>query len=605
MNRILFKLTVMLLVIACCMTSCGKSQREKIMSRAELLMETHPDSALQILESLDEKLLGTNSELARYALVMSEILEKNDIDVTTFDVIRPAVRFYMKKGTPDEKFRTLYCKGLIYMNQRQYGSAMQSFLAAKSIKKELSDSLVYARLLVSQAILYKKLSKISEFVNCHLQAARIFGKYSKHKPEIESYAHALKGAVMLGNRSKTDSILTICRDLEHKHPEEKHCIQSSYIDYIVAYGNEEEIKGVLNEIKDTDISNDTKINMAYGCGKIGDFKAGLKLLENVALCDISDTINYLAVKTDLLSRMGEFQGALDCQLEYSRLTEKYNNYLLSNDLMFSEDKHGLIVRNTMAIHKKEKIITYAASGIVVLLVFVIVIYYDYCRSQSLQEIAENENERLRLLQDDLMKEKTNTELELKQKSLSEERLRLEQDALIGQQEELKLQKENAEIEADNLRMTIVELSEEKNRLVTLLNEQQELTPLLQKVIQKRLGMLNSLLAKEITSNKDYAIPYNKWIESIRKDKDEFMNSTRMAFTVSHPAFIDYLKAHDLKDDEINYLCLYAIGLRGKEVGEYMQLRRHYNVSSAIRKKLGIDNHETNIGPYIRRLLKEY
>lgn len=577
MNRILFKLIVVLLGVACCMTSCGKSQQEKIMSRAELLMETHPDSALQILESLDEKLLDTNSELARYALVMSEILEKNNIDVTTFDVIRPAVRFYVKKGTPDEKFRTLYCKGLIYMNQRQYGSAMQSFLAAKSIKKELSDSLVYARLLVSQAILYKKLSKISEFVNCHLQAARIFGKYSKHKPEIESYAHALKGAVMLGNRSKTDSILTICRDLEYKHPEEKHCIQSTYIDYIVAYGNKEEIKGVLNEIKDTDISNDTKINMAYGCGKIGDFKAGLKLLENVALCDISDTINYLAVKTDLLSRMGEFQRALDCQLEYSRLTEKYNNYLLSNDLMFSEDKHGLIVRNTMAIHKKEKIITYAASGIVVLLVIVMVIYYDYCRGQSLQEIAENENERLRL----------------------------EQDALIGQQEELKLQKENAELEADNLRMTIVELSEEKNRLVTLLNEQQELTPLLQKVIQKRLGMLNSLLAKEITSNKDYAIPYNKWIESIRKDKDEFMNSTRMAFTVSHPAFIDYLKAHDLKDDEINYLCLYAIGLRGKEVGEYMQLRRHYNVSSAIRKKLGIDNHETNIGPYIRRLLKEY
>ena len=66
----------------------------------------------------------------------------------------------------------------------------------------------------------------------------------------------------------------------------------------------------------------------------------------------------------------------------------------------------------------------------------------------------------------------------------------------------------------------------------------------------------------------------------------------------------YLEQHGLSVDEINYLCLYTIGLRGKEVGEYIQLKRHYVISHEIRKKLGIGEHETNIGLYIRRLMEE-
>lgn len=112
------------------------------------------------------------------------------------------------------------------------------------------------------------------------------------------------------------------------------------------------------------------------------------------------------------------------------------------------------------------------------------------------------------------------------------------------------------------------------------------------------------MAKEITRNDSYAEPYNKWIETVRNDKKKFMDSTRLAFAALHPKFMEYLDQHGLSTDEINYLCLYAIGLRGKEVGEYIQLKRHYIISHEIRKKLGIDEHETNIGLYIRRLIKD-
>ena len=83
-----------------------------------------------------------------------------------------------------------------------------------------------------------------------------------------------------------------------------------------------------------------------------------------------------------------------------------------------------------------------------------------------------------------------------------------------------------------------------------------------------------------------------------------MDSTRLAFKASHPKFIQYLEEHNLTDSEINYACLYAIGLRGKEIGEYIQLKRHYHISSDIRKKLGMNEQETNLGIYIRQLMKK-
>lgn len=116
-------------------------------------------------------------------------------------------------------------------------------------------------------------------------------------------------------------------------------------------------------------------------------------------------------------------------------------------------------------------------------------------------------------------------------------------------------------------------------------------------------MLNGLLAKKISGNDTYGKPYEQWVEKIVSDKQAFMDSTRLAFKASHPKFIEYLESHNLTEAEINYVCLYAIGLRGKEVGEYMQLKRHYNISSEIRSKLGLNEHQTNIGIYVRKLMK--
>ena len=48
----------------------------------------------------------------------------------------------------------------------------------------------------------------------------------------------------------------------------------------------------------------------------------------------------------------------------------------------------------------------------------------------------------------------------------------------------------------------------------------------------------------------------------------------------------------------------VIRLKGKEVGEFIQKKRHYIISSEIRKKLGLGEHDTNIGIWLRDLLAQ-
>ena len=47
----------------------------------------------------------------------------------------------------------------------------------------------------------------------------------------------------------------------------------------------------------------------------------------------------------------------------------------------------------------------------------------------------------------------------------------------------------------------------------------------------------------------------------------------------------------------NYI--YALGLRPKEIGDYLGSKRYYIVSSKIRMKLGLDKNGTNLGAFIK------
>lgn len=119
------------------------------------------------------------------------------------------------------------------------------------------------------------------------------------------------------------------------------------------------------------------------------------------------------------------------------------------------------------------------------------------------------------------------------------------------------------------------------------------------VLNDRLKLLNDIFAAEISPRGRN--PYRE-VEKLISRREEFLYTTRMTFAAAHPDFIAFLEGKGLTEEEVEYCCLYAIGLKGTEISSFFGNNEHYKGSSAIRSKLGLGPHDTNLGIFLRSML---
>lgn len=167
------------------------------------------------------------------------------------------------------------------------------------------------------------------------------------------------------------------------------------------------------------------------------------------------------------------------------------------------------------------------------------------------------------------------------------------------------QKEKALVQEQREKLLLLynRLEDEKESLNEALLQNKTLDKEIQNALTDRIDLVNQILVMEITGNYNQNLKAWEKIISIIHDKDSFINTTKLAFEASHPKFISALKEKKLSELEVGYSCLYAIGLKGKEIGSYTKNGRLYNISSDIRAKLGLTPNDTNLGIYLRELLK--
>lgn len=460
---------------------------------------------------------------------------------------------------------------------------MQAFIQARELESEITDTLTFANLLVAQGIYLYSSYKIEKYIENNLSAAKLYKAIGRSYYNMTSLVNAFGGSVINKDKQLADSILACCRSNIERYPDYRGLMIPYIISYTIAFGSDDEIRNVVNSVHNNKLSNEAKLNIAFGYSRIKEAGKALQMLESIHVESIdTNSLKYLSVKVNILEANGKYKDALSYYKLYSNTLEKTHKALFSQDLLFAQERHDLEVASLIEIQKRDKLIWYSICCAFSLLFIIGLIYYRYRIGHTKRIIAEQEN----------------TQLRLKQEKLQEEKERL---AIEKQNIELKCERQT--LAKENLSMRISQLESESENLKRLLSNQKELSEPITEAIKIRIEMLNGLLAAQITDNEAYAKPYSSWRDKILKDKDAFMDSTRLAFKASHSKFMKYLEDCGLTESEQNYLCLYAIGMRGKEIGEYIQLKRHYHISSDIRKKLGIDEHETNIGIYIRKLMK--
>ena len=541
------------IILAICLISCNShSKHWDTLSQVESYIEERPDSALVVLEQINTSELSCKEEKAKHALLYSMALDKNFVDKTDFEVLQPAIDYYEDNGSATDKLRTYYYQGRIFQNKGNDALAMESFVNAIEEGENSNDILTTARTYFAQSKIYYSLYEWDSFIESNKSAANLF----QEAGVLNSYANCLiriiNGYTLKEDPENASLYIEECkRFLSTISSSRLGDFYSSYLTYLIKYGEEQEIIKIISDYMNAVPAS--KIDWLTIANSYIKIKRYDEALETVSQCsndiEITAGLKYQAIISDIYQHLGRYKESLEAYKKYMAASDSADYAVMRQDTKFVEERHQLELQTLTERESKKRVLLFATICITLLLGIILWIRTRLKVNRMEKAIAEQEMERYRAMYE--------------------------------------------------------QMEEERDNLANLLAQNDELEPDVKTAVGKRLELLNKFFTAYITNNIEIDRKANKEMEELLANKDTFMVSTKLAFAGSHPKFIKYLEERGLTEWEINYCCLYALGLKGKEVGTYIRMRSHYNNSSEVREKLGINEHETNLGIYIRKLLKSF
>ena len=543
-------ITILLLTLS--LTACNRhSEHWTTITDMESIIEEQPDSALVVLQAIDTDELVGDEEQAKHALLLSMALDKNFVDKTDFEVLQPAIDYYEDNGTATDKLRTYFYQGRIYQNAGKDALAMECFVKAISEGDESDDILTKARIYFNRGSIYYSLYEWDSFIETHKTAASYFKQAGRHHSYVHCLILIVNGYTLNNEHKNALPYIDECKQLREIMSFPLLLgFYSSYITYLEDCGTDAELKDAVDEYLNTiPAENIDWLSLANAYQKLGLYEEALQAIERYKNSTMtSEEIKYKALKSEIYENLGRYEESLRAYKEYMVVSDSTTWAIMQQDTKFVEERHNLELQTLKEKESKMRVILWSALFIAILLSIIVFIRYRLKVNRMEKTIAEQETEKYKLL--------------------------------------------------------YLQIEEERDNLTNLLAQSEEFAPEIKTAVVKRLELLNKFFTAFITNNSDIDRIASKEVEELLANKDTFMTSTKLAFAGSHPKFIKYLEEHNLSEQEIEICCLYAIGLKGKDIKSYTSQPRHYNQSADIRHKLGLTESDTNLSIFLRDMLEK-
>ncbi len=140
MKRTVFNLVFKIAFVAfLLLTSCAPVRDRKILNDMEALMPERPDSALAVLRGLQPRDLPGLHVRPLHALLLSEALDKNYIDLTDDSLALAANRYYGDHGSKLHRLKSWYYLGRIRFNAGNYAEAVICYNKALGYAEALGN----------------------------------------------------------------------------------------------------------------------------------------------------------------------------------------------------------------------------------------------------------------------------------------------------------------------------------------------------------------------------------------------------------------------------------------------------------------------------------
>lgn len=551
MNRHIYRL-VAAVVAAITIVSCNDARRSetfRVLEDVDSYIEARPDSALAVLEGINKSELTSKELEAKYALLLSQALDKNYIDLQSDSIIAPAVRYYENHGTPDERLLTHYYRGVIYLNDGDRESAMESYIKAERYVDECRDYGVIARLYTAKMNLYRY---AYDFASALEQEEIASSYFLKDKDTIRyiSTLNTITGLKMqLGQYSEAYQYLDKIKSLWNNLDEYQKSIYYSNMLHLSKSDSVLNTGSILKEYV-SEISNHQYadwLNIANAYISVSDYQSASDAIDRyIEYGGIANAPYYWTLAL-LYEGLKEYEKSNSAYKEYFKITGEENVVILESDTKFIEERHQKEIQLLESERNTERI---TLISIIAILCAFIIIYF--IRKQLKIRTAE---------------------------------------------------KRQLEIEKQKYEQLYADAVSERDALTKMV-EDANVKDETKAVIRERLEVLNKVIISHITDTSSANKKAFQELEALVADRDSFIESTRLTIEGNNPEFIAALKKQGLTDEEINICCLYIIGLKGKDIKAYTSQPRLYIQSAEIRHKLGLTENDTNLAIHLRNMLEK-
>ena len=553
-TKAFMKQLLTILLLGLCLVACNRhSEHWKTITDMERIIEERPDSVLNVLQAIDTDKLVGDEEPAKHALLLSMALDKNYIDKTSFEVLQPAIDYYEDNGSATDKLRTYYYQGRIYQNAGNDAMAMEAFVKALSKGSQSNDILTKARTHFAQSNIYYDLYDFDNFIATNKSAAAYFKQAEDYNGYADCFNRIINGYTLKDEPEKALPYIDECKQmLDGLSIPTLTDFYSSYITYLKNYGTEQEIDEIINQYTNSvPASNVDWLTIANAYYAIHRYNEALSILSQYDTeGDEYKEKKYLVILYEVYRGLGDYKNTLETFEEYVDLFT--NNILvkMQQDTKFVEERHALEMANAKETEAKNKRTIAVLVCVVALIGSLLVIMIIRRRLQ----ISHAKNKEL-------------------------------------------------EVEKQKYEQLYADAIAERDALTKMVDDS-SVKDETKAVIKARLDVLNKVIISQITGTTSANKKAYEELELLLADKETFIESTRLTIEGNNPEFITALKRRGLTDEEINICCLYAIGLKGKDIKAYTSQPRHYNQSADIRHKLGLTESDTNLSIFIRDMLEK-
>jgi len=385
-------LSILMLLIV---LSCGRNSiYSSIIDEAGLLLYEYPDSALEILNSLNENNLS-DSENALFSLTRSAAFYESNIKQSDLAIAR-AIRYYEKKKDKERLMQSYYYMGVISEDNGEVLQAQDYYLKGLAVGEESENYLIAGRINNQIGMLYTWQNMYEYSIPYFNNAISLSRKAGNTKLLASSLRELARAYSLLYNSS--DSALIAYEEAFTLSDDIKRNSMLSEMGLLYTKLGEYEKADVLLQqalLNEESFEVENSKYVSYGAllsatGRLDSARYYLdKALSSHKMQTIQDACYYLALtekKDGNLKKMSDFfEYYLIARAKYEE--EKRSETIAYMENLYSYNKLEKELADSNLKHAKQKMVL-SVFSVVILFVCIMLFYFIYQKNREIKKQKE-------------------------------------------------------------------------------------------------------------------------------------------------------------------------------------------------------------------------